>query len=237
MSESVGAGLRVRTLRSSKPNAPTAGIRVLIVDDHPLFRSELRAQLEASGLDVVGEAEGADRAVALSVETKPEVVLMDISLAGGSGIDVTRRLRSKVPGARVLILTVSIDEEVVVEAITAGACGYLLKDSESDQILAAIAATATGESPLSPRIASALIERLRDRESPAASNNGDRPTLTRREREVLGLMVEGRDNKEIAAELVIGLETVKTHVSTILGKLEAHNRVQAAVKAVRAGLV
>ncbi len=220
----------------SKPGAATAGIRVLIVDDHALFRRALREHLEASGLDVVGEAEDAASAVALSAETKPEVVLMDIWMPGGSGVDATRRLQATVPGIRVLILTVSTEEEVVAEAIMAGACGYLLKDAGGDEILAAIAAAARGESALSPRIASVLIQRMREREPPSASDGGDRPALTSREREVLSLVVEGRENNEIAAELVISPETVKTHVSTILAKLNADNRVQAAVQAVRAGL-
>lgn len=226
---------RDRALGSSKPGSSAAGIRVLIVDDQALFRRGLREHLEASGLDVVGEAEDADSAVALAVETEPEVVLMDVWMPGGSGIDATRRLRVAVPSAQVLMLTVSTEEEVVAEAIMAGACGYLLKDAEGDQILAAIAAAAAGESPLSPRIASALIQRVRERERPPASG-GDRPTLTTRERQVLSLIVEGKENNEIAAELVISSETVKTHVSTILEKLQVDNRVQAAVEAVRAGL-
>lgn len=220
---------------SSKPGATTPGIRVLIVDDHALFRRALREHLEASGLDVVGEAEDAASAVALSAETEPEVVLMDIWMPGGSGIDATRRLRATVPDTRVLIMTVSTEEEVVAEAILAGACGYLLKDAGGDEILAAIVAAAAGESALSPRIASVLIQRMREREPPA-TDDGDRPALTRREREVLSLVVEGKDNNDIAAELVISAETVKTHVSSILVKLKADNRVQAAVKAVRAGL-
>ena len=133
-------------------------------------------------------------------------------------------------------MTVSTEEEKVMEAIIAGACGYLLKDSDGDQIVAAISTASAGESALSPRIASALIERLREHEPPPASGTGDRPALTSREREVLSLIVEGKDNNEIAAELVISPETVKTHVSTVLEKLEADNRVQAAVKSVRAGL-
>jgi DNA-binding NarL/FixJ family response regulator len=225
-----------RGLEPIKPGTTTPGIRVLIVDDHALFRRGLREHLEASGLDVVGEAEDAAGAVALSAEIEPEVILMDIRMPGESGIDATRRLRVAAPGARVLMMTVSTDEEEVVEAIMAGACGYLLKDSEGDQILAAIAAAAGGESALSPRIASALIERVREHEQPPASDRRDRPALTSREREVLSLIVEGKDNNEIAAELVISLETVKTHVSTVLEKLKADNRVQAAVEAVRSGL-
>lgn len=220
---------------SSKPGAAAAGIRVLIVDDQALFRRGLREHLEASGLDVVGEAEDAAGAVALSARTQPEVILMDIRMPGESGIDATRKLRVAVPDARVLMMAVFTEEEEVVEAIMAGACGYLLKDSEGDQILAAIAAAAGGESALSPRIASALIERVREHEPPA-SDRRDRPTLTSREREVLSLIVEGKENNEIAAELVISLETVKTHVSTVFEKLKAENRVQAAVEAVRSGL-
>lgn len=220
---------------SSKPGATAAGIRVLIVDGQALFRRGLREHLEASGLDVVGEAEDAAGAVALSARTQPEVILMDIRMPGESGIDATRKLRVAVPDARVLMMAVFTEEEEVVEAIMAGACGYLLKDSEGDQILAAIAAAAGGESALSPRIASALIERVREHEPPA-SDRRDRPTLTSREREVLSLIVEGKENNEIAAELVISLETVKTHVSTVFEKLKAENRVQAAVEAVRSGL-
>ncbi len=220
----------------STPGATTAGIRVLIADDHALFRRGLREHLEASGLNVVGEAEDAVGAVALFTETEPEVVLMDLHMPGDSSVDAIRGMRLTAPDARILMMTVSTEEEKVMEAIIAGACGYLLKDSDGDQIVAAIGTAAAGESALSPRIASALIERLREHEPPPASSTGDLPTLTRREREVLSLIVEGKDNNEIAAELVISPETVKTHISTVLEKLEADNRVQAAVKSVRGGL-
>ena len=192
--------------------------------------------MEASGLNVVGEAEDAVGAVDLLPETEPEVILMDLGTAGGSSIDAIRGMRLAAPDARVLTMTVSTEEEKVMEAIIAGACGYLLKDSDGDQIVAAISTVAAGGSALSPRIASVLIERLRGHEPPPASGAGHLPALTRREREVLSLIVEGKDNNEIAAELVISPETVKTHVSTVLDKLEADNRLQAAVKSVRGGL-
>lgn len=224
--------------RNAIPEQPLAsGIRVLIVDDHELFRRALREHLEANGVDVVGEAQDAEGAVAVATETAPEVVLMDIRMPGGSGIDATRRLLEAVPGTQVLMLTIHTEDVVIAEAIMAGASGYLLKDAGGDQILAAIAAAHSGETPLSPRIASALIRLIREREPPPATRSGELPRLTEREREVLGLIAEGRENNEIAAALVISPETVKTHVSSILEKLEADNRAQAAVTAVRAGLV
>jgi DNA-binding NarL/FixJ family response regulator len=212
-----------------------AAIRVLIADDHPVFRRGLREHLEVSGLDVVAEAEDAAGAVALSVEREPEVILMDIRMPGGSSIDAIRRLRLTAPRTQVLLMTGDMEDGEAVEAILAGASGCVLKDSDGDQVLAAISTVAAGESALTPRIASALIERARKHEP--APTDRDRPALTGRERQVLSLIVEGKDNNEIAAALVISPETVKTHVSTVLEKLGAGNRVAAAVKAVRAGLV
>ena len=151
--------------RNAIPEQPLAsGIRVLIVDDHELFRRALREHLEANGVDVVGEAQDAEGAVAVATETMPEVVLMDIRMPGGSGIDATRRLLVAVPGTQVLMLTIHTEDVVIAEAIMAGASGYLLKDAGGDQILAAIAAAHSGETPLSPRIASALVRLIRERE-------------------------------------------------------------------------
>jgi DNA-binding NarL/FixJ family response regulator len=229
--------LAAASIEAGDPDPKGRGIRVLIVDDHELFRRALREHLEANGVDVVGEAENADGAVALATETEPEVVLMDIRMPGESGIDGTRRVLEAVPGTQVLMLTIFTEDAVIAEAMMAGACGYLLKDAGGDQILAAIDAAHSGESELSPRIASALIRLLRAREPSPVFPSGDPPGLTEREREVLALIAKGSDNNEIAAELVISPETVKTHVSSILEKLEASNRVQAAVKAVRAGIV
>jgi NarL family two-component system response regulator LiaR len=206
----------------------------VIADDHAVFRLGLRQHLEANGVEVVGEAGDGQGAVALVAETSPDVVLMDTSIEGMSSVEATRGVRAAVPSAQVLLVTASADDEVL-EALTAGACGCLLKDEEGDRILAAIAAAAGGESPLSPRIASALIRRVREREPKLVGADG--AMLTTRERQVLGLIVEGRDNNEIAEELVISPETVKTHVSAILEKLHVDNRVQAAVAAVSIGLI
>jgi DNA-binding NarL/FixJ family response regulator len=224
-------------LESGKQGAALTGIRVLIVDDHPLFRRGLREHLEASGLEVVGEAEDIEGAEALVNQTRPKVVLLDSGTPGTSAVDATMRLRLASPETQVMLMTLAAETGPVMDAIRAGASGCLLKDSEGDEILAGIAAAVAGESALSPAIASALVDRLRAHEPLAAPGAGDNSPLTGREREVLSLMVEGKDNNEIAAELVISPETVKTHVSTVLEKLGAGNRLQAAVKAVRAGLV
>jgi DNA-binding NarL/FixJ family response regulator len=214
-----------------------APISVLIVDDHELFRRGMKELLDSSGFEVVGEAEDAAAAVALAAEMRPDVALMDINLPGASGIDATRRLRLTAPATQVVMLTVSPEEGDVTEAVLAGATGYLLKDSDPEVLLAGVSAAATGGSPLSPRIASDLLARLRAANLDPDPREGERPALTAREAEVLLLVVEGRDNSEIAAELVISAETVKSHVSSILEKLGVRNRIQAAVAAVRRGLI
>ena len=183
---------------------------------------------------MVGAADDIEDAATLAQEAEPDVVVMDIRLHGTPSVGAIRRLRAEAPGAKVLVLTDSVQDDVVA-ALSAGACGVLLKDEEGDRVVAAIEAAAAGESPLSPPIASALVSWVRDHEPPPA--RADAPVLTAREREVLELIVAGRDNSEIASELVISPETVKTHVSAILEKLHVENRVQAAVAAVSAGLV
>jgi len=217
---------------SGDPGSPK--IRVLIVDDHELFRRGLGDHLEARGLEVVDEADDGENAVALAVEAEPDVVVIDIRMNGASSVDAIRELRAEAPRAQVLVLTDSPEDDVV-GALSAGASGVLLKDEEGDRVVAAIAAAAAGESPLSAPITSALVNWVRQHAPPSAGP--DAPALTARERQVLGLIVAGKDNSEIAAELVISQETVKTHVSAVLEKLQVENRVQAAVAAVSAGLV
>jgi two-component system, NarL family, response regulator LiaR len=223
-----------RSSQQDEASSPAARIRVLIVDDHALFRLAIREHLEANELEVIGEAEDGERAVTLAVQTNPDVVLMDTWMQGASSVEATRKLRVAVPTAEVLMLAASADREGV-DAVMASGSGCVLKDEAREQIVAAIVAAAAGECPLSPRIASALIRRVREREPRPVGTSA--PVLTTRERQVLGLIAEGRDNNEIAAELVISPETVKTHVSAILEKLHVDNRVQAAVAAVSAGLV
>jgi DNA-binding NarL/FixJ family response regulator len=208
-------------------------IAVLLVDEDAMFRHGIRELLEEVGFLIAGEARSAEEAVAQAVELAPDVVLMAVRLRGASGIEATRRIREAVPEARVLMLTNSIDSADSDGAIRAGACGYVLKDDSPQQIVAAIRAAAAGESPLSPRIVAGLLGHLRGE----AVNDGAKPELTARERNVLELLVAGCRNTEIAEDLSISVYTVKRHVSHLFTKLEVENRTQAAVEATRRGLL
>lgn len=220
-------------MQNASQLAPGAAeIRAVLVDDHALFRTGLHALLQQRGVDVVGEASDGTSAVELVRETAPDVVLMDISMPGVSGIEATMRIRAVAPTAQVIMLTVSADEREVEESICAGACGYLLKDAPVEQILAAIRAAAVGESLLSPRIAASILERVRTDPGRPQLPGEARAELSEREGEVLSLIAEGKENAQIAEELFISAQTVKHHVSNILAKLEVENRVQAAVHAV-----
>ena len=208
-------------------------IRVIIVDDHDLVRKGLVGLLEGRGIKVVGEARLGVDAVRLASELKPDVVLMDLNMPGMSGVEATQRLSASAPQARVVVLTVFADDRHVMDAIRAGACGYLLKEAPPDQIAEAVRAAARGEGFIPPRIAGQLIRRVRE---PNAIEPGD-AELTARELEVMDLLVQGMDNPHIAQTLHLSQHTVKNHVSNIFGKLQVANRIQAAVRAVRTGLV
>ena len=209
--------------------------RVVIIDDHELFRGGLVALLEERGIVVVGESGLAADGIRLVGELHPDVALMDLSMPGMSGIAATQRLSASAPLVRVLVLTVSADEQSVTEALLAGACGYLIKDASIEHIVEGIRAAARGESAISPRIASQLIRRMREPAQTEPSRLG--AELTPRELEVLTLLSRGVDNPGIARTLQLSQHTVKTYVSSILVKLQVENRIQAAVRAVRGGLV
>ena len=204
-------------------------IRVLLVDDHGVVRQGLRMFL---GLDpefeIVGEAADGAEALRLARELKPDVVLMDLLMPGMDGITATAAIRRELPDTEVVALTSVLEDASVIGAVRAGAIGYLLKDTEADELRRAIKA-ATGKVQFSPQAAARLMREVRAPDSPEA--------LTEREIEVLRLLAHGQSNKEIARNLVIGEKTVKTHVSNILGKLGVPSRTQAALYAVRAGLV
>jgi len=222
--------------RLTEQRSNPAEVRVVLVDDHAVFRNGLRELLEERGIDVVGEASDGATAVELVRDVAPDVVVMDIAMPGMSGVEATMESRSVAPCAKVIMLTVSADERDVDEAIAAGACGYLLKDAAVEEIVAGICAAAVGEALLSPRIAAGILERARGNAA-ASLPESARAKLTEREREVLNLMAEGKANAEIAEELFISPHTVKNHVSNILGKLESQTRIEAAVKAARGGLL
>jgi DNA-binding NarL/FixJ family response regulator len=212
-------------------------VRVLIADDHDLFRTGLRSLLEEQGVIIVGEAASGAEAVRLVRELAPEVVVMDLNMPEMTGVEATRRIAASSPLTRVLVLTISDQDGDVLDAIVAGACGYLLKDSSIQELIRGIEAAAVGEALISPHIAGKVLQRVR-----AASPHSDlekaiRAELSEREVEVLKLIANGKDNAEIAAELHISPKTVKNHISNILMKLQIENRIQAAVYAVRSGIV
>ncbi|MCE7945959.1 MAG: DNA-binding response regulator [Chloroflexi bacterium CFX4] len=205
-------------------------IRILIVDDHAVVRQGLRMFLSLdSELEVIGEAVDGKQGVALARQLQPDVVLMDLLMPVMDGVTAIGMLRREVPDAEVVALTSVLEDNAVVGAIRAGAIGYLLKDTESDELIRAIKAAANGQVQLSPKAAARLIREVRAPESPEV--------LTERETEVLRLLAKGLSNKEIAQTLVIGEKTVKTHVSNILSKLNVSSRTQAALYAARIGLV
>jgi DNA-binding NarL/FixJ family response regulator len=210
-------------------------VSVVLVDDHMLFRGGLRAILEDHGIRVAGEASNGEDAIELVEQLAPDVVLMDINMPGISGVEATRRLSARVPHAHVVVLTISADDANIMDAMMAGAAGYLLKDAPADQVVGGIRAAARGESSISPRIASRVLAHLREEQAGAVE--AVHPDLTDRELEVLRLLAAGKANSEIAGELYISPKTVKNHIASILMKLQMENRIQAAVYAVRSGIV
>jgi DNA-binding NarL/FixJ family response regulator len=211
--------------------------RVLIVDDHDLFRSGLRNLLEEQGVQIVGEAAAGEEALRIVRDLAPDVVVMDLNMPGMSGVEATRHISSVAPLTRVLMLTISDQDNDVIDAILAGACGYLLKDSSIQELMAGIRAAAMGESLISPTIASKVLQRVRASSTQPEIESTIRSELSEREIEVLKLIANGKDNAMIAAELHISPKTVKNHISNILMKLQIDNRIQAAVYAVRSGIV
>jgi DNA-binding NarL/FixJ family response regulator len=211
-------------------------VKVIVVDDHELFRRGLIGLLQERGIQVVGEAALAADAIQMAAEMGgPGVVLMDLTMPGMSGIEATQRLTAVAPLVRVLVLTVASDDQHVMDALLAGACGYVLKDAPVEQIVEGIRAADRGESFISPRIARHLIRRIREPQEIDPGLTG--ADLTPRELEVLDLLARGLDNSEIASALFLSQHTIKNHVSSILTKLQVENRIQAAVRAVRGGLV
>ncbi len=210
--------------------APPRILRVVIADDHPFYRQGLARLLSQSGVEVVGEAANGPDAIELVERTAPDVAVVDLNMPGMSGVEVARRLNERMPASRVLVVSVSAQEEDVTEAILAGASGYVLKDGPVEEVVAGIRAAAAGESLLSPRIAGTLLDRIRDREV-----QPELPPipLSQRELQVLRLVAQGRGESEIGEALHIGAGAVTKHISSLLMKLQVENRVQAAMRSVQ----
>ena len=212
-------------------------IRVLIVDDHDLFRTGLRNLLEEQGVEIVGEAASGSQALDVVREAPPDVVIMDLNMPGMNGVDATRHISRDAPLTRVIVLTISDQEQDVMDAILAGACGYLLKDASIQTLMHGIRAAAVGESLISPHIAGKVLQHVRATTAAPEATATIRAELSDREIEVLKLIANGKDNAMIARDLHISPKTVKNHISNILMKLQIENRIQAAVYAVRSGIV
>jgi DNA-binding NarL/FixJ family response regulator len=204
-------------------------IRVLIADDHGLVRAGLTELIGTfEDVEIVGAAAGGDEAVAMAVELAPDIVLMDLEMPEVDGIAATSRIRESAPDSRVVILTSFSDRERILQALDAGAVGYLLKDAEPGELARGIAAAARGESPLDPRAAGTIIE--------ARAQSHPRPALSEREREVLALLSQGMANKEIARRLGISEKTVKAHLTNVFRQIKVTDRTQAALWARSSGI-
>ncbi len=209
-------------------------IRVLIADDQPLMRTGFKTVLEATGMiEVVAEADDGLQAVAAAEQHRPDVILMDIRMPGMDGLEATRRL----PRFKVLVLTTFGLDEYIVEALRAGASGFLTKDVPRQELVAAVKAVAAGDAVLSPQVTRQLLDRVAHRLPATTPGDAGGAALTDREREVLQLIAGGLSNAEIAAALVVAEPTAKRHVSNLLGKLGLRDRVQAVIYAYENGLV
>jgi DNA-binding NarL/FixJ family response regulator len=217
------------------PRAEPAEIRLLVVDDEPLFRVSIRSLLEREGVTIIGEAGTGEEAVSRVQQLSPDVVLMDLHMPGIGGVEATRKIAACAPLVQVVILSVSDQECDVVDAVLAGACGYVLKDAPLDQFLFCIRSAAAGESFISPRVAGHVLTRVRSGKSPtsAVSELG----LSRRELQILRLIASGKSNPEIAAVLGLSVKTVKKCITSLLRKLQMRNRIEAAIYAIRRGIV
>ena len=215
-------------------------ITVVVVDDEQMIRGALTQTLTRGGLDLVGEAANAQDALRLVVDVRPDVVLMDLRLPDSPGVQAIEQLALLAPASRILILT-RTEQNRVIEAIVAGASGYILKSAPPNAIIAAVKATAAGESVISSQIAGKLLQRIRERDIPVTTTsdnaaNAIRAALTERELEIFERLASGKSNHDIARELSLSTNTVHNHIASILAKLHLDNRIQAAVQAVRSGI-
>ena len=222
--------------RPTTPPAPgTPAVRLMLADDHRMLREGLRRSMTEQGFSVVGEAADGAQAVELAHRLLPDVVLMDVTMPELDGVGATREIRSALPNVRVVMLTMHADEDVLASAIRAGASGYLVKDCSTREIAEAVRMAASGETIISPNLAASMLDEVRKMDAPAQTE--DQRVVTRREEEVLQLIANGCSTPEVAEQLYISHKTVKNHLASIYQKLDARDRTQAVLQAVRMGIV
>ena len=219
--------------RAAAPVNPRNAIRLMLADDHRMLREGLRRSLGELGFTIVAEARNGVDAVDLAASVRPDVILMDVTMPELDGVEATRQIKDRQPEVRVVVLTMHADHDILADAIRAGANGYLVKDCSTDEIAQAIDAVATGETALSPGLAASMLAEVRNQ---GGSQQSDR-IITVREEEVLQLIADGCSTPEVAERLFISQKTVKNHLASIYQKLDARDRTQAVLQAVRMGIV
>jgi two-component system response regulator DegU len=213
-------------------------IRLMLADDHRMLREGLSRSMSEQGFDVVGEAGDGEQAVKLAEQLRPDVVLMDVTMPEMDGVEATRQIRASLPNIRVVMLTMHADQEVLAAAIRAGASGYLVKDCSTAEIAAAVRMAVSGETALSPQLAASMLDEVRRLDGAQSFGAAEEErVITRREEEVLQLIADGCSTPEVAAKLYISQKTVKNHLASIYQKLDARDRTQAVLAAVRMGIV
>ena len=210
-------------------------IRLMLADDHRMLREGLRRSMTEHGFDVVGEAADGAEAVDMAGELNPDVILMDVTMPDLDGVEATRLIKAANPAVRVIMLTMHADQEVLAAAIRSGASGYLVKDCSTEEIADAIRSAVSGDTTLSPALAASMLNEVRKLDPPEQAEE-DR-VVTKREEEVLQLIADGCSTPEVAERLYISQKTVKNHLASIYQKLDARDRTQAVLQAVRMGIV
>jgi DNA-binding NarL/FixJ family response regulator len=209
-------------------------IRLMLADDHRMLREGLGRSMREQGFDIVGEAGDGAEAVQMAMRLRPDVILMDVTMPEMDGVEACRAIRKDLAGTQVVMLTMHADQEVLASAIRAGASGYLVKDCSTEEIAAAVRMAASGETALSPQLAASMLNEVRKWDKAAAE---EERIVTKREEEVLQLIADGCSTPEVAAKLYISQKTVKNHLASIYQKLDARDRTQAVLAAVRMGIV
>ena len=213
-----------------------APVRVMVVDDHPMWRDAVARDLAEAGYQVVATAADGAQALRVTSAVRPDVVVLDLQLPDMSGVEVTHGLRAAHPGARVLVLSASGEQQDVLDAVKAGAVGYLLKSAARQELIDAVRRTAEGDPVFTPGLAALVLGEFRRLASAPSGDGGDTPQLTDRETEILRMVATGMSYKQIALRLVLSHRTVQNHVQNTLGKLQLHNRVELVRYAIEHGL-